>query len=43
MIFYNGFNLLIDLILIGVVSSVTYYLTTKKILGSKRDSFISPF
>ena len=43
MIFYNGFNLLVDIILIGVVSAVTYYVTHKKILGSKRDSFIPPF
>ena len=43
MIFYNGFNLLIDLILIGVVSMVTYYLTTKKIYSTKRENFKAPF
>ena len=36
MIFYNGFNLLVDLILVGVAVFVTYRLT-------KRDRVKVPF
>jgi hypothetical protein len=43
MIFYNGFNLLVDLILVGVAVFVTYGVTKYRYYSTKRDSFIPPF
>jgi hypothetical protein len=43
MIFYNGFNLLVDLILVGVAIAVTYNVTKYNYYSTKRDTFIPPF
>lgn len=43
MIFYNGFNLLVDLVLVTIAVLVTLGWAKRKYFSTKRESFIPPF
>jgi len=43
MIFYNGFNLLVDIILVSAAVLVTLGYAKRKYFSTKREGFIPPF
>jgi hypothetical protein len=43
MIFYNGFNLLVDIILVSAAVLITLGYAKRKYFSTKRESFIPPF